>query len=157
MTEYFFVIDKEGKQLSPTKANRGWYLIRKGKAVLENKYPLVIRLNRVIEEENIDKSEIICGIDDGSKRVGIGILQRGKFKNKAVLKGTIILREDVKHLMDVRRGYRRYHRYHKRHREERIANRSSSRRKGRVLPSIKQKKDSIKRVVRCSVNNRIKF
>ena len=64
-----------------------------------------------------------------------------------ILKGTIEQRQDVKHLMDVRRGYRRYRRQHKRHRQARFDNRSSSKRKDRLAPSIKQKKDTILRVL----------
>ena len=49
--------------------------------------------------------------------------------------------------MDVRRGYRRYHRYHKRYRQERFNNRSSSKRKGRIAPSILQKRQATLRVI----------
>jgi 5-methylcytosine-specific restriction endonuclease McrA len=49
--------------------------------------------------------------------------------------------------MDVRRGYRGYHRQHKRYRKARFNNRSSSKRKSRIAPSIKQKKDAILRVI----------
>ena len=84
-----------------------------------------------------------CGIDDGSAHVGLAIVQKCPIKNKVVFKGTIEQRQDVKHLIDVRRGYRRYHRYHKRYRPMRFNNRSSSKRIGRLAPSIKQKKDAI--------------
>lgn len=33
MTEYCFVLDKNGKKLSPANANKGWYLIRKQRAI----------------------------------------------------------------------------------------------------------------------------
>lgn len=49
--------------------------------------------------------------------------------------------------MDVRRGYRNHRRYHKRYRKARFNNRSSSKRKGRLAPSIKQKKTAILRVL----------
>ena len=55
--------------------------------------------------------------------------------------------KNVKHLMDVRRGYRRYHRQHKRYRKVRFNNRSSSKRKGRIAPSILQKRQATMRVV----------
>ena len=50
--------------------------------------------------------------------------------------------------MEVRKGYRRYHRNHKRYRPARFKNRSSSKRKGRVAPSILQKKQAIIRVMK---------
>jgi 5-methylcytosine-specific restriction endonuclease McrA len=156
MTEYCFVLDCNGKQLSPTKTNKGWYLIRKQKATLVSKYPMVIQLKKEVKDEE-DESEFIVGIDDGSKHVGIAIVQKCKTKNKVVFKGTIEQRQDVKHLMEVRRGYRRYHRQHKRYRKVRFDNRASSKRIGRIAPTIRQKKDAILRVINrlnklCKIN-----
>lgn len=150
-TEYCFVADKNNKPLSPTKANKGWYLIRKGRAKLKNKYPMVIQLEKEVDSNDEDESCMVCGIDDGSSHVGIAIVQRCPSKNKVVFKGIIEQRQDVKHLMDVRRGYRRYHRQHKRYRQARFDNRSSSKRKNRLAPTIKQKKDAILRVL-CQLN-----
>lgn len=142
--EYCFVVDINNRPLAPTKVNRGWYLIRKGKARLINKYPMVIQLLR---EVNDNTTEIVCGIDDGSSHVGIALVQKCKTRNKVVFKGTIEQRQDVKKLMESRYGYRRYHRYHKRYRKARFNNRASSKRKDRLAPSIKQKKDAILRVL----------
>ena len=146
-TEYCFVVDKNNRPLAPTKVNKGWYLIRKGKAKLKSKYPMIIQLNKEVQPDDEDESHMVCGIDDGSSHVGIAIVQKCPTKNKVVFKGTIEQRQDVKHLMDVRRGYRYYHRYHKRYRQPRFNNRSSSKRKGRITPSIKQKKDAILRTL----------
>ena len=148
MTEYCFVLDCKGKQLSPTKVNKGWYLIRKQRAILVSKYPTVIQLKKEVNDEEQDESEFVVGIDDGSKHVGIAIVQKCETKNKVVFKGTIEQRQDVKYLMEVRKGYRRYHRQHKRYRPARFNNRASSKREGRTAPSIKQKKDAILRVVK---------
>ena len=145
--EYAFVLDSKGKQLSPTKVNKAWYLIRKKRATLVSKYPMVIQLNKEISDDEICKDEIRCGIDDGGKHTGIAIVQKCQTKNKVLFKGTIEQRDDVKHLMDVRRGYRSYHRYHKRYRQARFNNRSSSKRKGRIAPSILQKRQATIRVV----------
>lgn len=64
--EYCFVVDKDNQPLAPTKANKGWYLIRKGKARLKSKYPMVIQLEKRIKLDENDKSYMVCGIDDGS-------------------------------------------------------------------------------------------
>ena len=144
--EYCFVVDINNKPLAPTKVNRGWYLIRKEKAKLKSKFPMVIQLVREINNNDIN-TDIVCGIDDGSLHVGIALVQKCKTKNKLVFKGTIEQRQDVKKLMDLRREYRKYHRYHKRYRKARFNNRASSKRKGRLAPSIKQKKDSVLRVL----------
>ena len=147
MTNYVFVLDANGKQLAPTKEGKAWYLIRKKRATLVSKYPMVIQLNKKIPDDQICKDEIRCGIDDGGLHVGIALVQKCQTKNKVLFKGTIEQRNDVKHLIDVRRGYRRYHRYHKRYRQKRFDNRSSSKRKGRIAPSVLQKRQATIRVV----------
>ena len=145
--KYCFVIDKNNQPLAPTKVNKGWYLIRKGRARLKSKYPMVIQLDKKVKINKNNKSYMVCGIDDGSAHVGLAIVQKCPTKNKVVFKGTIEQRQDVKHLMDVRHEYRRYHRYHKKYRPKRFNNRASSKRIGRLAPSIKQKKDAILRVL----------
>lgn len=147
MTNYVFVLDANGKQLAPTKEQKAWYLIRKKRATLVSKYPMVIQLNKEIPNDEICADEIRCGIDDGGLHVGVALVQKCKAKNKVLFKGIIEQRNDVKHLMEVRRGYRRYHRYHKRYRQARFNNRSSSKRKGRVAPSILQKRQATLRVI----------
>ena len=142
-----FVLDTQGNKLSPTKENRAWYLIRKEKAILKNKFPMVIQLKKEILVDEIDSTPVHLGIDDGSKFVGIALVQECKRKNKPLFKGTIELRTDVKYKMTVRRGYRRYRRYHKKYRPARFNNRSTSKKEGRLAPSIKQKKESILRAV----------
>lgn len=147
MTNYVFVLDANGKQLAPTKEKKAWYLIRKKRATLVSKYPMVIQLKKKIPDKEICKDEIRCGIDDGSLHVGVALVQKCKTKNKVLFKGTIEQRNDVKHLMEVRKGYRRYHRYHKRYRPARFNNRSSSKCKGRIAPSILQKRQATMRVI----------
>jgi 5-methylcytosine-specific restriction endonuclease McrA len=143
------VLDADGKPLSPTKETKAWYMIRKGKAKLVSKYPMAIRLNRAIPADEICRDEVRAGIDDGGLHTGIALVQKCKTKNKVLFKGTIEQRNDVKHLMDVRRGYRRYHRYHKRYRKARFDNRGHSKRNDRIAPSILQKRQAIMRVIRC--------
>jgi len=161
LKEYSFVLDCNNKKLSPTPINNAWYLIRKQRAILVSKYPMIIKLKKEIKNNNErDESKFIFGIDDGSKYVGIAIVQKCKTKNKVLFKGIVELRQDVKHLMDVRSRYRRYHRYHKRYRQSRFNNRASTKRKGKekITPTIKQKKDAILRVVNklnrwCNINH----
>lgn len=146
--EYAFVLDADGKLLAPTKVKKAWYKIRKRQAVLVHKYPMVIQLNKTIPKDKICKDEIRCGIDDGGLHTGIALVQKCKTKNKVLLKGTIEHRNDVKKKMEVRKSYRRYHRNHKRYRPAKFNNRSSSKRKGRVAPSILQKKQATIRVIK---------
>ncbi|MBU5478473.1 HNH endonuclease [Eubacterium sp. MSJ-13] len=65
-----------------------------------------------------------------------------------LFKGTIEQRNDVKHLMEARRGYRHYRRFHKRYRPARFNNRSSSKRSDRIAPSILQKRQATLRVIK---------
>jgi hypothetical protein len=147
MTNYSFVLDDDGKPLSPTKETKAWFLIRKKRAALVSKYPMVIKLKKKISSEEICKDEIRCGIDDGGIHVGIALVQKCQTLNKVVFKGTIEQRNDVKRLMNTRRSFRHYHRHHKRHRQMRFDNRKSSKRKGRIAPSILQKRQATIRVI----------
>lgn len=147
MTNYVFVLDANGKHLSPTKEQKAWFFIRKKRATLVSKYPMVIQLNKEIPDDKICKDEIRCGIDDGGLHTGIALVQKCQTENKVLFKGVIEQRNDVKHLMDVRRGYRRYHRYHKRYRPARFNNRSSSKKEGKIAPSILQKRQATIRAV----------
>lgn len=147
MTNYSFVLDADGKPLAPTREVKAWFMVRKGKARLVSKYPMVIQLNRIIPSEQVCVDEIRCGIDDGGLHTGIAIVQKCQTKSKVLFKGVIEQRNDVKHLMGVRRGYRRYHRYYKRYRKARFDNRKSSKRADRIAPSILQKRQATMRVV----------
>lgn len=147
MISYAFVLDANNKQLAPTKEQKAWFLIRKKRAILISKYPMVIQLKKKIRDEEICKNEIRCGIDDGGLHVGIALVQKCQTRNKVVFKGIIEQRNDVKHLMDTRRRYRRYHRYHKRYRPARFHNRKSSKREERIAPSILQKRQATIRVI----------
>lgn len=46
MTDYAFVLDANNKQLAPTKEQKAWFLIRRKRATLVSKYPMVIQLKR---------------------------------------------------------------------------------------------------------------
>jgi len=145
---YCFVLDSKGNKLTPTKENKGWYLIRKKKAILRNEYPMVIQLTKEVPVEELDTSFIHLGDDEGSKYTGISLVQQCQTKNKPVFKGVIEHRQDLKHLMDVRRGHRKYRRSHKEYRQPRFDNRGASKRKKRIAPSIKQKRQAVLRVAK---------
>ena len=53
--EYAFVIDINGRKLAPTNINKAWILIRKHKAILISKYPVVIQLKREIKDTELDE------------------------------------------------------------------------------------------------------
>ena len=49
MTEYSFVLDINDKKLAPCNINKAWYLIRKNKAILVQKIPMVIKLKKEVK------------------------------------------------------------------------------------------------------------
>ena len=55
MTSYSFVLDANGKQLAPTKEPKAWFLIRKKRAALVSKYPMVIQLKKEIPEKTQER------------------------------------------------------------------------------------------------------
>lgn len=146
--KYAFVQDIRGCILSPTKVEKAWYMIRHNKAKLIETEPMVIQLLR--EQDNTDMSYFKVGIDPGDT-TGVAIVQESHLNmssNKTVFKANIHHRNDIKKKLEERRGIRRFHRNNKRYRKPRFNNRSSSRREGRVAPSIRNKKDEIIRVVK---------
>lgn len=143
--KYSFVVDSRGKALSPTKSEKAWYFIRKGKAKLVTQYPLTIKLT--YEVDNTDISKLHMGLDVG-QTTGIALVQECKTRNKVIFKGEIVHRKDVSSLMTTRKGYRKNRRSEKRYRPVRYNNRSSSSRKGRLAPSIKTRQDEILRLVK---------
>ncbi len=62
--KYAFVLDAEGKRLDPTIEQNAWRFVRQHKARLVSKFPMVIQLNKVVDNPNND--EIRCGIDDSA-------------------------------------------------------------------------------------------
>ena len=142
--KYAFVQDSKGIILSPTRIEKAWYLIRHNKAKLLNLEPMKIQLLR--EQDNTDDSSFKVGIDPGDI-TGIAVIQECSTKNKVIVKAEIHHRKDIKKRVEQRRNYRRFRRSNKRHRQARFNNRSSSRRKDRVVPSIKSRKDEILRVI----------
>ena len=145
--KFSFVLDSRGVILSPTKEEKAWYLIRKGRAKLLRQYPMVIQLQK--EQDNTDFSYFKIGIDPGDT-TGIAVVQESHLNmssNKTVFKAEIQHRKDVSKKMTVRAEYRRARRSEKRYRKERFDNRAASRRRGRIAPSIKCRKDEIIRVL----------
>jgi hypothetical protein len=133
-----FVIDLVGKPLLPTTERRTRLLLDKGKANVYSVTPFTIQLKRKIDNP---VGDFKVGIDDGAKKVGISI----GYKDKVVFAGNIELRQDVHKKMTQRSQYRRTRRSRKlRYRQTRFLNRGK---KGWLPPTIRQKKDSILRVI----------
>ena len=59
--EYAFVLDAEGKQLSPMRIEKAWYKIRHNQAKLVNKYPMVVQLKLYQRMKSV-KMKFVVGL-----------------------------------------------------------------------------------------------
>lgn len=133
-----FVIDKDGTPLLPTTPRRARVLLNTKKAKVVCVSPFTIQIDRSIKTP---VGEFVAGIDDGSVKVGLAIINR--MKNEIVFRGEMRLRLDVKRKLAERSRYRRHRRSRKlRCRPSRHSNRNY---KNFVAPSVRQRKDSIVR------------
>ena len=135
-----FVVDANGTPLLPTHPARSRKLLRAGKAKVISVVPFTIQLNRIVDNP---VGNFTIGIDDGAKKVGIAVVN--EVTKEVVFSAELKLRLDVPRKMLQRSQYRSTRRSRKvRHRKARFLNRGKQ---GWVSPTIKQKKDSILRVV----------
>jgi len=131
-----FVLNKNGHKLMPCKPAKAHHLLRDGKACVVKRSPFTIRLNWDCEE-NIQ--EVTLGIDKGSHKTGFCCVGNGKI----LMSGIINHRINIKKKMDTRRNNRRQRRGRKWYRAPRFNNRASSRRSGRLPPSIKANAEEV--------------
>jgi hypothetical protein len=136
-----YVINKNGKPLMPCKPAKARKLLRDGKAKVVNRCPFTIKLQWDCEE---NVQEVTVGIDKGSRVTGFSCVANGRI----VMSGEIHHRTDIKEKMDARRANRRARRTRKWYRPKRFKNRASSKRSGRLPPSIKANVFEVLRVVR---------
>lgn len=136
-----FVVDAEGKPLLPTHPAKARKLLRLGKAQVHQMVPFAIQLGYCVAEP---AGAFTAGIDDGAVTVGLALVDEQR--REVVLAGDIRLRQDVPRLLERRRMYRCARRYRKlRYRARRF---QRAKRAGWLAPTIRQKKDSVVRVLR---------
>lgn len=136
-----YVRNQNGKPLMPCKPAKARKLLRDGKAKVVNRCPFTIQLLWDCEEK---VQEVAVGIDKGSHVTGISCVGNVLI----LMSGEIHHRTDIKAKMGARRGNRRNRRSRKWYRPKRMENRSSSKRSGRLPPSIKANVEEVIRVVR---------
>lgn len=135
-----YVLNQDGKPLMPCTPTKARKLLRGGKAKVIKRRPFTIQLNWQCEGIT---QKVILGIDKGSHETGFCAVANSKL----LICGTIHHRKDIKEKMDSRREHRRSRRNRKWYRQPRFLNRSSSKRSGRLLPSIKANVEEVYRVV----------
>src|SRR5215468_2920510 len=130
MSTIVYVINQNGNPLMPCKPSKARKLLRDGRARVSRRSPFTIQLLWDCEEHVQD---VVIGIDKGSHVTGISCVG----KREILLSGEIHHRLDVKEKMDGRRANRQRRRRRLWYRPKRFNNRASSKRSGRLPPSIK--------------------
>lgn len=109
-------------------------LLKEGKAKVVRREPFTIRL--LYESETDVVQECYCGVDTGSKHIGVAVVS----DDKVLYQSQTELRDDIKQKMDNRRMYRHNRRSRKtRYRKQRFLNRRNSIREDRLPPSVRHK------------------
>lgn len=135
-----YVKNEDGTPLMPCKPAKARKLLRDGWARIVGYRPFTIQLTWDCKAHVQD---VTLGIDKGSSVTGFSAVGNGR----VLLSGEIHHRRDVKEKMDARRGHRRQRRNRLRYRQPRFLNRGSSRRSGRLPPSIHTNVEEVVRVV----------
>ena len=136
-----YVRNHDSTPLMPCLPAKARKLLRAGKAKVVERCPFTIQLQWQCEGQ---VQEVTAGIDKGSHVTGIVCAGNGE----VLLAAEIHHRLDVKEKMDARRNNRKQRRARKWYRPARFFNRASSRRGGRLPPSIKTNVEEVIRVVK---------
>ena len=130
-----YVLKQNGQPFMPTERfGKVRRLLKEGKAKVVRREPFTIKL--LYEPETDVVQECYCGVDTGSKHVGVAVVGN----DRVLYQSQTELRSDIKKKMDTRRIYRRNRRSRKiRYRKKRFLNRRNSIRKDRLPPSVKHK------------------
>src|SRR6266699_4158808 len=140
MSTIVYVTNQNGNPLMPCKPEKARKLLLDGRAKVKQRSPFTIQLLWSCEE---CVQEVVVGIDKGSHVTGLSCVGKGDI----LLSGEIHHRQDVKEKLDSRRAHRRQRRSRKWYRPARFRNRASSKRSGRLPPSIKANVEEVIRVV----------
>ena len=130
-----YVLKQNGQPFMPTKRfGKIRRLLKTKKAKVVRREPFTIKL--LYEPETDVVQECYCGIDTGSKHIGVAVVSN----DKVLYQSQIELRNDIKRKMDVRRQARGFRRFRKtRYRKPRFLNRGNSTKSDRLPPSVKHK------------------
>jgi 5-methylcytosine-specific restriction endonuclease McrA len=136
-----FVKAIDGRNLMPCTPSKARKLLRDGKAKAVKHTPFTIQLLFKCENQI---QEVTVGVDKGAKVTGFACIGN----RKLLISGEIYHRQGVKKKMEERRGCRRARRSRKWYRKPRFLNRASSRRSGRIPPSVRTNVEEVVRVVK---------
>ena len=132
-----YVLNIDGEPLMPTeRLGRVRRLLTEHMAVVVNYHPFTIKLMYKCLDQT---QEVSLGVDAGGKHVGLSTTT----KKKVLFEAQLELRSDIVKKLATRREFRRTRRNRKtRYRKSRFLNRTKSRKKGWLAPSVKHKVES---------------
>jgi hypothetical protein len=136
-----YVKNHDGTALMPCTEAKARKLLQAEKAKIIGYRPFTIQLCWQCEGHVQD---VICGIDKGSSVTSLACVSNGR----VLLAAEIHHRQDIKEKMQDRRERRKSRRSRLWYRPRRFLNRASSKRSGRLPPSIKTNVEEIIRVVK---------
>ena len=128
-----YVLKQNGQPFMPTERfGKVRRLLKEGKAKVVRRELFTIKL--LYEPETDVVQECYCGVDTGSKHIGVAVVGN----DKVLYQSQTELRNDIKKKMDRKRVFRRNRRNRKtRYRKCRFLNRRNSIRKDKLPPSVK--------------------
>lgn len=131
-----YVLNVNGVPLMPTdRHGKVRRLLKSKRARVVKRTPFTIQL---LYDTPTYVQPLTLGVDAGSKHIGLSVSS----ENKEVYAGQIEPRQDVSKKLDERRQYRRSRRNRLRYRKPRFNNRTASKPKGWIAPSIACKIES---------------
>ena len=137
-----YVLNKNGEPLMPCSASKARKLLKQGKAKVKRTEPFTIQL---LYGSSGYKQDITLGVDAGSRHIGLS----ASTSNKELYAADVELRNDIVDLLSTRRQYRRARRNRKtRYRKPRFLNRTKSKNKGWLAPSVENKINTHFRVIK---------
>lgn len=138
-----YVLSYDGQPLMPTENHaKVRILLKQIKAKVIKRCPFTIQL---LYETTDYIQSVVLGIDAGSKHIGVSAVT----ETKELYASDVEIRNDIVKLLSNRRESRRARRNHKtRYRKARFNNRTSSKKKGWLAPSVRQKVETHLTVVR---------
>ena len=138
-----YVLDKNGHPLMPTERyGKVRRMLKEDKAKVVKRCPFTIKLLYETTENNTQ--ELTLGVDAGYKHIGVSVTS----KTKEVYASEIELRTDIINNLSTRREFRKARRNRKtRYRKPKFNNRTSSKPKGWLAPSVQTKINSHLKVI----------
>jgi hypothetical protein len=129
-----YVISKSGKPLMPTRRHgKVKRLLKSGKAKVVRRAPFTIQL---LYETTEYVQPVTLGVDPGYENVGLSAVT----DKKEIFSAEATVRTDIPGALSARRQYRRSRRSRKtRYRKQRFDNRTHSRPKGWLAPSVENR------------------